>query len=252
MIATLGVIDTFSAEETLHDASRLVGGETLVRRVARRVSDAECLEDVAVVVTPTMIDELRKLVPTDATIVASHLADPIARLIDAADQLGCEAVLRVDLHSPFIDPDLIDGLVIAANRFGDCDYLGYRCDAYSFQALSQIGLFGEWCLVDALRHAIKDDLRPGRTSNDVALVTECLMSQPNLFQLRFIRVPTALERDDLRLRLTRQEDWDAAEDIIEALEPEELNWYRISNLLSGTPRLRAQMRARNVAETAGH
>ena len=253
MDATLGVIDTFSAEETLHDAGRLVGGETLVRRVVRRVSDAECLHDVAVVVAPAMAEELKELVPTDATIVASRSMDPITRLIDAADELNCEAVLRVDLHSPFIDPDLIDGLVIAANRYRGCDYLAYQCGSYGTRALSQMGLFGEWCRVAALRNASRSDASQRRGIADSGgLVTECLLAQPELFQIRFIHVPTALDRDDLRLRLTEQEDWDAAEEIIEALDPEELNWYRISNLLNGTPDLRAQMRARNVAEATGN
>jgi len=82
-------------------------------------------------------------------------------------------------------------------------------------------------------------------------VTQSMLSHPELFYFRFIAVPDELDRDDLRLRLKDEEDWDAAEDIIEALDPEELDWHGITRLLEYIPALRARMQQRNAADTFG-
>ncbi len=189
----------------------------------------------------------------------TDVLNPIARLLAATNELEVESIVRVDLCSPFIDPDLIDGLIMSARQNPTCDFIGYRpgSDATGltarFNSLDQMGLFGEWCKTSALQsmltlaqHSSERDQLP----ETGLLLSRCLLSQPDspkhLCQLRLIPVPPELERDDLRLRLSQQEDWDAAEEIIAALDPEELSWHGVTRLLDGAPEILTQMRNRNA------
>ena len=70
-------------------------------------------------------------------------------------------------------------------------------------------------------------------------------------RLHMLDVPTALDRDDLRLRIEGEEDWDHAREIIEAIDPEDCDWQRIARLLDGQPALRQRMARLNEAVTAG-
>ena len=249
MMETFGLVDTLCPQRpTLNplDAGRRVGGEALIRRVVRRVTDAERLDHVAVAISTPLVDELGQWIPSDVTVIGCDSLDPIDRLQTAAAVLDGRAMVRVELHSPFVDPQLIDGLVAEAARQPQCDYIGYRTSRRS-AATTQLGLFGEWCRRSSLPrwanlHRPADDDRTD-------LGSLCLLS-PTSLQLRFIPVPDGLNRDDLRLRLNDEEDWAAAEEIIEALDPEELSWHGIARLLESTPALRAEMRQRNLAETA--
>jgi spore coat polysaccharide biosynthesis protein SpsF (cytidylyltransferase family) len=229
---TLGIIDTVGPEPSRDtDATRLVGGESLIARVARRVSDADWLDGVAVIVPTAWTRDLQRCVPSDATVVSSDAVDAMARLVAAAEQQQAEAVVRVDLHCPFVDPDLLDGLVAAAQKQPGADYIGYRGSRQDFRSLSQVGLCGEWCLVSALKRALKQSREAGVPRS----LPDFLLAHPDIYQLRFIPVPQELERHDLQLRLDKPQDWAAAEELIEALGPESLSWHGITSLLDGNP-----------------
>ena len=66
--------------------------------------------------------------------------------------------------------------------------------------------------------------------------------------MRLIQVPAALDRDDVRLTVEEQEDWEHAEAIFEALGPESLDWQRIAGLLDQQPALRQRMAVLNQAD----
>jgi spore coat polysaccharide biosynthesis protein SpsF (cytidylyltransferase family) len=70
-------------------------------------------------------------------------------------------------------------------------------------------------------------------------------SHPELFHLRLLPIPPQLDRDDVRLALEVEEDWDHAQMILEALGPENLEWQRIASLLDEHPAIRARMAALN-------
>ena len=65
--------------------------------------------------------------------------------------------------------------------------------------------------------------------------------------MRLLPAPSGLDRDDLRLTIESEEDWEHAQVIFEALGPEELDWQRIAGLLRGQPRLRQRMAVLNRA-----
>ena len=62
-------------------------------------------------------------------------------------------------------------------------------------------------------------------------------------------LPAEMDRDDLRLKLDHDEDWEHAQEIYDALGPEGLDWQRIAGLLHHQPELRQRMAVLN-RETA--
>ena len=84
-----------------------------------------------------------------------------------------------------------------------------------------------------------------RSQFDREHVTRYLYSHPEKFNLRLIPAPAEIDREDVRLTVDLDEDWDHALAIYEALGPERLDWQRIARLLDHQPALRSRMAALN-------
>ena len=65
---------------------------------------------------------------------------------------------------------------------------------------------------------------------------------------RLIPAPAPLDREDLRLSVRVEEDWEHAQMLLDALEPDRLDWQGISSLLERQPELRQRMALLNMAE----
>ncbi len=76
-------------------------------------------------------------------------------------------------------------------------------------------------------------------------MTAYFHAHPEKFSLRLIPVPPELDRDDVRLTIGGEEDWEHAQTIFEALGPEQLDYLRIAQLLDHQPALRKRMEALN-------
>ena len=90
--------------------------------------------------------------------------------------------------------------------------------------------------------------RPNRLARDPLdreHVTRYLYSHPEKFNLRLMPAPAEIDREDVRLTVDIEEDWDHALAIYEALGPERLDWQRIARLLDHQPALRSRMAALN-------
>ena len=59
-----------------------------------------------------------------------------------------------------------------------------------------------------------------------------------------------MDRDDVRLTIDSHEDWEHAQEILEALGPERLDWQGIAGLLHHQPGMRQRMAVLN-REAAG-
>ncbi len=92
-------------------------------------------------------------------------------------------------------------------------------------------------LFKATRHAKYPDEREH--------VTKYIYSHPEKFNIRLIPAPIEIDRDDVRLTVDEEEDWDHVLTIYEALGPEKMDWRRIANLLDHQPALRSRMAALN-------
>jgi spore coat polysaccharide biosynthesis protein SpsF len=250
MLKTLGCVilgsaDARPASNLLGSlASRPLAGKPLVNWVVRRATEAECLDGVVVILphddrTPAIAE----LVPPDVMVFSGAGRDDLARLRECLDSFGSEAIVRVQLDSPLVDPCLIDRLVIAGDRDPTIDYATFCSGAGDPTGHSALGLAAEYFSTSAIRRAD----RGARTARERRDFTRYILRRPNRFSIRLLPLPQPLDRDDLRLSLRHQDDWDHAEQIVEALGDDGLEWPRIARLLEQQPELRERMAVMNRA-----
>lgn len=250
MNATLAVVEVWPAIEELAPTSPLAGmarrrfgGKTLLEWVVRRVSDAERIGDIVVLGGDDALSRsLVRSCPPDVGVLLSPAADPLGRLADAVRRLQPDSVVRLRVNHPFVDPDLIDRLV--ANGVNQCcDYVGYQLSDGKPAIESKVGVFAEWCDAKAI---VRADRLASR-AEDRADATRFLYTRLDLFSARFPAAPAQLDRDDLRLAVQDEEDWEDVQIILDVLGPESLDWQIIAALLDRQPALRARMADRNRA-----
>ncbi len=246
MLNTLGIVEVcFDAGHIDSKVGRKLGGKSLLEWVVRRVTDCQRLDGVVVLLCgPHRGDGIRQLVPPDVTVFAPAGRDPLARFAAALDDFDARAVVRVCADHPFVDPVLIDRLVSTADAHPNCDYISYCRGDGRPAILTQVGLLAEWCSVEALRRANHE----ARRAADRKHVTGYLYGHPELFNVRLIPLPPELDREDLRLKVDFEEDWEHAQVIYEALGPHEWDWQRIADLLDNQPDLRKRMAVLNRAK----
>ena len=248
MATTLAVVEVHPAIETLAAGSPLAGmarrrfgGKSLLEWVVRRVSDAELLSGIVVLAGDDSLGrQLCEHCPPDARVMHSKARDPLGRFAEAARALPCQGLVRLNVCHPFVDPDLIDRLISAA-EFAGCDYASFSFSDGRPVMQSKLGVFAEWCRADAIQRAD----RLATHAADRSEATRYLCSRPDLFALKMIAVPPRLDRDDLRLAIHDEEDWEELQTIFDALGPESLDWQYIASLLDRQPSMRARMASRN-------
>jgi spore coat polysaccharide biosynthesis protein SpsF len=152
--------------------------------------------------------------------------------------------VRVRGDNLYIDPGLIDRLVTTAEAQPDCDYVGYHLRDGRPAILSPVSVYAEWFRTSALRRAN----RLARDGLDREHVTRYIYSRPEKFHVRLLPAPAEIDREDVRLTVDIEEDWDNALTIFEALGPERLDWQRIARLLDHQPALRSRMAVLNRAQ----
>ncbi len=223
-------------------------GTSLFEWIVRRVTEAQRLDGVIALFDRTVAAQIGHLVPADVPLFSCSQPEPLDRIVAAIDKFPTRAVVRVGVRTPFVDPDLIDRLINSAEQNADCDYVSYRSHDGQPLTISHLGLFAEWCRSAALRRA----QRIAKRHPTQQQITQFFTGHPEFFQMRFLQVPQALDRDDVRLTLSGQIDWEHAEEIYEALGAEGLNWQRIAELLDHQPALRERMADLNRAEVTAN
>jgi spore coat polysaccharide biosynthesis protein SpsF (cytidylyltransferase family) len=253
MVTTLAVVEVRPAIEPLPPSSPLAGmarrrfgGKSLLEWVVRRVSDAERLSGIVVLASDDPLShQLCEHCPPDTRVLHSKARDPLGCFAEAARTLPCDGLVRLNVSHPFVDPDLIDCLVGATDN-SDCDYASFSFSDGRPVIESKLGVFAEWCRADAV---VRAD-RLAKSPADRAEPTRFMYSRPDLFSLKLTAVPPRLDRDDLRLAIYDEEDWEELQTIFDALGPELLDWQYIASLVDRQPSMRARMARRNQ-ESAG-
>jgi len=226
-----------SSHEIPLDARRF-GGSSLLEWIARRVGDAQHVNQIVVVVGPDeATSPVVKLLPQDVEVFTSQANDALGQVADVVRHYRVEGVVRVSVDSPFVDPELIDRLVDAANAHPKCDYIGYSLSDGRPAIQSHIGVFADWYRASAILNADQKAAHP-EDRNDV---TRFICGHTEMFQLRLLPAPAELDRQDLRLTVDMGEDWDHIEEIFDALGPESLDWKHIAGLLDRQPVMLARM-----------
>lgn len=249
MLKTLGIVEAcFRSPSARSRASRKLGGKSVLEWVVRRATD--CLQLGGVIVVTCNEPEnqfLARLVPPDVPIYTAPKADPLSCLVAALDEYPAQSAVRIGIEYPFIDPTLIDRLVVTADAHPGSDYVSYCSRDGRPAVLAPIGVYAEWFRTEALRRAA----RHARNPLDREHPTRYIYSHPEKFHLRLIPVPEQIDRDDVRLCVDIEEDFDHAIAIFEALGPEDLDYQRVANLLHHQPGLRHRMAALNRAHAKG-
>lgn len=243
MLKTLGIVQACCAdEESRAKITRKLHGKTVLEWVVRRVTDAMRLDGVIVVTDGAAENQfVRSLTPSDIPVFVGRQPDALSRFAAALDEYPAESAIRVRVENPLVDPVLIDRLVTAGHIHGDCDYATYRMRDGQPAIFSPVGLYAEWFRTAALRKAA----RAANAPTDRADVTRYLYSHPETFRIRLIPAPPQIDRDDVRLTVDQEEDWDHLLAILDALGSEEFDWQRIADLLDHQPNLRRRMAALN-------
>jgi spore coat polysaccharide biosynthesis protein SpsF (cytidylyltransferase family) len=248
------VVEVRPAIERLSDRSPLAGiarrrfgGKTLLEWVVRRASEAERLDQIIVLAGDDALSQkLAENCPLDALVVYSSQSDPLGQLADCVRQASCDGVVRMNVSHPFIDPVLIDRLVIAAEAENKCDYAAYCFGDGRLAMQAKVGVFAEWCHPAAIVRANAK----ATAADDRRTATGYVAANPKRFIHKLLPAPAQLNRDDLRLAICDEEDWEHVQIILDALGPESLDWQYIAALLDRQPIIRQRMLDLNRAETA--
>jgi spore coat polysaccharide biosynthesis protein SpsF len=255
MYTTLGVVEVIPSLDGLSSMSPLAGiarrrfaGKTLLEWVVRRVTDADHLAQVVVVAGPdTLARSLAVLAPPDARVLFCESQDPLGRLAAVARQFPCRGLVRLTVSDPFVDPILIDRLIMSVQGEEGCDYACFCLGDGRRAHESRMGIFADWCRADAILQAD----RLARSPEDRADPAEFLCSHPEIFASKQVPVPARLDRGDLRLAIRDEEDWEIVETILDALGPESLDWQFITSLLDRHPQMCRRMAEHNLADFSG-
>jgi len=224
-------------------AQRKLGGQPLIVRMARRLSECAQIDQVFI---------------TGSNIPSSFLTCGIAgiqllnfpachvcqRLGAAADASSAEWVVYVPANRPFVDATLVDQLVTRASRAPECDYVGYGSADGSWRRMDDLGLAGEVCHSDTLRRLRRNaDRLPTEAGGSIA---SWLENAPGAYHLKYIPVPAELDRCDLRFAVSNESDWDDAELLCETFHNEDSQWQELTHLVIGNLMLRESMAIRNA------
>ncbi|MDB4759628.1 NTP transferase domain-containing protein [bacterium] len=237
------VSTTGSSQLAARFTARKLGGQTLINRMARRLSECQLVERVYVVGAGLPATILTSgFADIDCIdLPASHVCE---RLCEAADASNAEWVVYVPANRPFIDPTLIDQMLAKAGRTNSCDYVGYRTGNGDPVAMDKLGLTGEACHADTLRRLRRNVDR--LVDQQVGSLAAWLMTAPGAYHLKFIPVPEKLNRDDLRFSIESEEDWDDAEVLCETMPEADSQWQELAQLVLANPCLRDSMADRNA------
>ncbi|MDA0659401.1 MAG: hypothetical protein O3C60_11225 [Planctomycetota bacterium] len=240
-------------------ASRRFGRQTLLDWLMSRVSQAEQLQSVGVLVPPDLHSLLIERIPLHVQVVPAQGRDAIHDLLAALEMGRADSLVLVGIERPFVDPSLIDELVLTASA-SRADYASY----YSRQSTTPqaiqtnvesriepemmgadpVGIGAEWCSGGALR---KVDSRtkelPLRAQG-----AQLIAANAQEFKVNRLALPLLADRRDLRLAIDNSEDWDHALTLFEALGPEGMDWRRVTGLLDQNPEIRQRMARLNGAE----
>jgi len=252
MGGVLGIVEVRPAIEGLSDKSPLAGmarrrfgGKTLLEWVVRRLSDADRLDGVVALAGEDPFSRsLVSHLPSDVHVFHAAEGDGLGRFAAAVRHFRCAAAVRLSVSQPFVDPILIDRLLSLVASGNSCDYATFALGEGRPITQSNLGVFAEWCRGEAVLLAD----RLARRDHERIDATRFVHSHPEVFAIRLFPVPPQLDRDDVRLAIADEEDWEHVQLILDALGPESLDWQFITALLDRQPTIRQRMAHRNRAE----
>lgn len=241
-IRAVAVIELGDCRQTEHShpaakfAERNLKGQSLISRMVRRLSDSPIVEHIVISGEQLPSTILTSGIP-GAVVLDLPNTHVIERLAAAADRTDADWVVFLPGNRPFVDPVLIDRLLSEAGRATDCDYVGFFSPRGGWQRMQQLGLAGEICHADALRR-LRRNLDRMRCTTDNMSLSAWFQDAPGVYQMRFIPVPTELDREDLRFTVENERDWDNAKVLCDSIASDETQWQPLADIALANADLR--------------
>jgi spore coat polysaccharide biosynthesis protein SpsF (cytidylyltransferase family) len=219
---------TDDSHPALQFAERNLKGQSLISRMVRRLSESQLVKQIVVSGEQLPSTILTAGIP-GAVVLDCPRTHVIERLAAAADRTDSDWVVFMPGNRPFVDPVLVDRLLGQAGRTTDCDYVGYFSPRGGWQRMQQLGLAAEICHADALRRLRRNLDRMVLTNKNMSL-SAWFQEAPGVYQMRFIPVPTELDRNDLRFAVENERDWDNARLLCDSIAGDETQWQPLAEI----------------------
>ncbi len=236
--SSVAVIDLGTEPNCDHPALRLIGRQTLLEWTIQRLVESSLLDTICVTGSPHFSNAIDSLTIQQAKWMPSTAGTPLARCIEVAKAAQANWIVLVQDNCPFVDPILVDRLVAAAWATPTCDIISFVSPSRPASSLHGLGLVAEVCRRRALRRLA------GRVdSKDDRKVTQLIHSMPELFHARYLPLPAALDREDLRWALETEDDWEKAHMLLDS-QSESIDYRELADLAihCDTSRLRVERR----------
>ena len=245
MVETLGIIDACDWARTSLEcslerlASSRIHGQNVISWIASRVVQAQQVDRVVLATPTNQRERLARLTPAYVEVVATSGHDVLQAMVDVTARYPAQAIVRVGIDNPLVDPGLVDHLITVARSQPDVDYLSFRgADGHPVSS-SQLGVFAEWCRVSALITVAREHpVLPGSER-----LGALLSRHAEFLTLRWIRIPADEPTDGLRFTLHGPDDLDWLDEIIDALGPDQVDWSHLQQITRSHPTLRERMAA---------
>lgn len=247
-IKTIAVIDLgdFDRPESCSSAvlfaGRKLGGQSLIVRMARRLSECARVDEVVVVGSgvPSSLLSCGIAGLEAINLPSCHTCE---RLGAAVDRTQADWVVYVPANRPFVDAVLIDQLLARVGKSSECDYLGYASTDGDWRQTNSLGLAGEVCHADTLRRLRRNaDRLP---SDECGSIASWLQNAPGAYHLKFVKLPVELDRSDLRFTIQDENDWDDAQLLCDTFPATDTEWQQLARLVLSNQPLRESMATRN-------
>ncbi|MDO5760925.1 MAG: glycosyltransferase family protein [Bacteroidota bacterium] len=169
--------------------------------------------------TNTINDKLVAEVKDKVSVFRGSENDVLSRFIEAAKENNVHKIIRVCSDNPFLDIVGLEQLVNVASQT-TADYVGFRINKKpSIQ--THFGFWAEYVTLEALQKVYS------LTQESIyhEHVTNYIYSNKDKFKIEWINAPVFIEgRNDIRLTIDTQEDFDTAKEIYKTLSETKPNF----------------------------
>ena len=244
MLGTLGIINGLLAtDRQRRQAGRNLSGKPVLEWVARQMTDSCRLNGVIVLTDDSEENAfIQVLTPLDIPVFVSKINEPLAAVLQALEQYNAESCVLIGMDWPLIDPTIVDRLIRSAEN-ATCDYAAYQFECSCFAMGKPFGMFPEWYRTKTLYRAARKAADPLHRLFPGLYFIE----NKDRYDVELLPAPAELDKDDVRLTVEDEEDWEHVVQIFDAIRShdDDINWKRISHLLHFQPDLRRKMAKQN-------
>ncbi|MCL2625044.1 MAG: NTP transferase domain-containing protein [Planctomycetaceae bacterium] len=232
MLKTLGIIDGLLAtDRQRRNASRSLGGKTVIEWVARQLTDSLRLDGV--VVTTDHSEEnmfVKMMTPLDVPVFMTDASDTLSALSKTLESFQTERCVYIGLDWPLIDSLLIDRLIIAAESNPSGQYAAFEFENDPCRGRPH-GMFAEWYDVKALHRANRKAVDPIHREYPGLYFLERVEKEA----LTLIPAPHPFDEHGLCPPLESEADWENITMIFESIDADNIHWQHIAELLLSLP-----------------